>query len=72
MNFFNDNNIALMSLQIRFPVKASMVLTRVDHLFILNYIRSLQNSILRPILMVRKRRMLERQYTAYVPDAITN
>ena len=34
-------------------VKASMVLTIADHLVIHNYIRSLLNIILRPILMVR-------------------
>ena len=34
--------MALMSLQSRSHVKASMVLTRVDQLFIHNYIRSLQ------------------------------
>ena len=39
-----------MSLRSRSHVKASMVLMRADHLFILNYIRSLLNNILRPIL----------------------
>ena len=34
-----------MSLQSRSHVKASMVLTRTDHLFIHNYIRSLLNNI---------------------------
>ena len=38
--------MALMSLRSRSHVKASMVLTRADHLFIHNYIRSLLNSIL--------------------------
>ena len=41
--------MALMSLRSRSHVKASMVLTRADHLFIHNYIRSLLNNILRPI-----------------------
>ena len=34
-------------------VKASMVLTGADNLFIHNYIRSFLNIILKPILMVR-------------------
>ena len=42
-----------MSLRRRSHVKASMVLTRAYHLFIVNYIRSLLNIILRPIIMVR-------------------
>ena len=42
--------MALMSLRSRSHVKASMVLTRADHLFIHNYTRSLINNILRPIL----------------------
>ena len=37
--------MALMSLRSRSHVKASMVLTRADHLFIHNYIRSLLNNI---------------------------
>ena len=41
---------SVMSLRSRSRVKASMVLTRVDHLFIHTYIRSLLNNILRPIL----------------------
>ena len=36
-------------------VKASIFLTRADHLCIYNYIRLLLNIILRPILMVRSR-----------------
>ena len=39
-----------MSLRSLFHVKASNVLTRADHLFIHNYIGSLLNNILRPIL----------------------
>ena len=39
----------LMSLRSGSHVKASMVLTRADHLFLHNYIRSLLNNILRPI-----------------------
>ena len=46
-----------MSLRSRSHVKASMVLTRADHLFIHNYIRSLLNNILSP--------------TACVSDALT-
>ena len=42
--------MALISLRSRSHVNASMVLTRADHLFIYNYIRSLLNNILRPIL----------------------
>ena len=42
--------MALMFLRSRSHVKASMVLTRADNLFIHNYIRSLPNNILRPIL----------------------
>ena len=44
-----------MSLRSRSNVKASVVLTRADHLFIHNYIRSLLNNIVRPILMVQTR-----------------
>ena len=47
---FTYNHIWLISLRSRSHVKASMVLTRADHLFIHNYIRSLLNNILRPIL----------------------
>ena len=47
--------MALISLRSRSRVKASIVLTRADHLFIHNYIRSLLNNILRPILMVQTR-----------------
>ena len=39
-----------MSLRSRSHVKASMVLTRAEHLCIHNYTRSLLNNILRPIL----------------------
>ena len=45
--------MALISLRSRSRVKASVVLTRADHLFKHNYIRSLLNNILRSILMVR-------------------
>ena len=41
--------MALMPLRSRSRVKASMVLTRADHLFIHNYVRSLLNNILRPM-----------------------
>ena len=37
-----------MSLRSRSHAKASMVLTRADHLFLHNYIRSLLNNMLRP------------------------
>ena len=50
---FTYNHMALLSLRSRSHVKASVVLTRADHLFIHNYIRSLLNIILRPISMVR-------------------
>ena len=42
--------MALISLRSCSHVKASMVLTRVEHLFIHNYIRSLLNIILTPII----------------------
>ena len=42
--------MALMSLRSRSHVKASMALTKADHLCIHNYIRSLLNNMLRPIL----------------------
>ena len=42
--------MAIMSIRSRSHVKASMVLTRAGHLCIHNYIRSLLNNILRPIL----------------------
>ena len=44
--------MALMSLRTRSHIKASVVLTIADHLFILNYIRSLLNTIVIPVLMV--------------------
>ena len=44
-----------MSLRIHSQCNLSMVLIRVNHLFIHNYIRSLLNIILRPILLVRTR-----------------
>ena len=44
--------MALMSLRSRSHAKASMVLTRADHLCIHNYIRALLNNILRPILKI--------------------
>ena len=50
--------MVLMSLRNRSYVKASMVLTRADHLFIHTYIRSLLNIICRPILMVRSKHEL--------------
>ena len=55
------NKLALMSLRSRFHVKAFMVLTIADHLFIRNYIRSLLHIILRPILrpIVMVRTMVE-------------
>ena len=42
-----------MSLQSFSYFKASIVLTRVDHLFIYNYIKSLLYNTLRHILMIR-------------------
>ena len=71
-----------MSLRSRSHVKASMVLTRAGHLFIHNYIRSLLNIILKPILMVWTRfepeplipvilvRDLYPMYTTYAPDYV--
>ena len=54
-------------------VNASMVLTRDDHLFIQNYIRSLRNIILRPIgklkYIVMIRTGLDPGPTACVSDA---
>ena len=46
---FTYSHMALMSLRIRSHVKVSMVLMRIDDLFIHNFIRSLINNILRPI-----------------------
>ena len=63
--------MALMSLRIRSSVKASMVLTRDDTLFTHNYISSLLNIILRPILMVRTV-LLSAPYCVYVSDALSN
>ena len=53
-NVLTYNHMALMSLRSRSRVKASMVLTRADHLFIYNYIRSRLNNILIHILFVGK------------------
>ena len=67
--------MALMSLRSRSRVKASMVLTKADHLFIHNYIRSLLNIILRPILMVQARLELATwvpRPTARVSDALAS
>ena len=50
---FTYNHMALISLRSLSHVKASMVLTRADHLFIHNYIRSHINIILRPIILDR-------------------
>ena len=50
---FTYNHIAQIFIRNRFHVKASMVFTRAYHVFIHNYIRSLLNIILRPILIVR-------------------
>ena len=50
-HFFNQ--MALLSIRGRSRVKASTFLTRIYYLCIHNYIRSLLNIILRPILMVR-------------------
>ena len=61
--------MALMSLRSQSHVKASMVLTKAEHLFIHNYIRSLLNNIVRPILMVRTR--LGHVPTAWMSDALT-
>ena len=60
----------LMSIRSCSNVKASMVLTIADYLFIYNYIRILLNIILRPILMVRM--WLESRPTACVSDVLAN
>ena len=60
----------IMSLRSHSRVKASMVLTRADHLFIHNYIRSLLNIILKPSLMVRMR--LDPCPTTCVYDTLAN
>ena len=67
---FTYNHMALMSLRSLSHVKASMVLTRADQLFIHNYIRSFLNNILRPILIVLTRFEL----TSYccMSDALAN
>ena len=44
--------MALMSIQSRSHVKASMVLTKADHLFIHNYIKSRLHIKLRPMYYV--------------------
>ena len=62
--------MALMSLRSRTHVKASMVLTRAEHLFIHNYIRSLINIILRHILLVG--RGSNPRPTACVSDTLAN
>ena len=54
-DIFTYNHMAQISLRSRSRVKASTVLNRADYLFIHNYIRSLLNIILRPILIVRTR-----------------
>ena len=46
---FTYKHMDLMPLRIRSHVKASMVLTRAEHLFIHKYIRSIITIILRPI-----------------------
>ena len=48
---YNYKCTPLMSLRIRSRIKASVVLTRADHLCIHNYIRLLLNNILKPILL---------------------
>ena len=48
---FTYNHMDLMSLRSRSHVNTPMVLTRADHLFIRNYIRSLLNIMLRQIII---------------------
>ena len=60
--------MALISLRSRSHVKAAMVLTRADHLYLHNYIRSLLNIILRLVIMVRTR--LNPGPTACVSDTL--
>ena len=65
---FTYNHMALMSLRSRSHIKPSLVLMSADHLLIHNYIRSILNIILRPIIMVRPR--LEPAPSARVSDAL--
>ena len=60
--------MTLIFVRIRFHIKASIVLTRADHYYIHNYIRSLLNIILRPILMVQMG--LESYSTTHVSDTL--
>ena len=72
---FTYNHMALMSLRSRSRVKASMVLKRADNLCIHNYIRSLLNIIVRPILIVLtglEPVSYRNQYTDCVSDALAN
>ena len=62
--------MALMSLRSRYHVKASTILTRADYLFIHNYIRSLLNIFLRPILRIRMG--LEPSSTNYMSYTLAN
>ena len=48
---FTYNHLALMSLRSHSHINASMILMRADYLFIHNYVRSLLNIILIPIIM---------------------
>ena len=64
--FINYNHIAILSFRSSSHVNASMVLTRADHLFIHNYIRSLLHIILRSILMVRRTGLEPASYNIYI------
>ena len=64
--------MALMSLRSRSHVIVPLILTRADHLYIHNYMRSLLNIILRPIVLVRTSsgRGSNTRPTACVSDAL--
>ena len=51
--FLTYNHVALRFLRSSYNVKVSMVLTIADNLFLHNYIKSLLNIILKPILFTR-------------------
>ena len=65
---FTYNHMALISLRSRSRVKAYMILTRADNLFIHNHIRSLLNIMLRIIVLVRSE--LETHPSVCVFDAL--
>ena len=58
----------MMSLGGRSRVNAFMIVTRVDHYFIHNYIKSLLNISLRPISLIK----IQSQCSTYVSDVYIN